>query len=114
MRAGCGHIASDAPLCCARSLPSTNSIQKPREDLKERTLNIDPKRIDSASFIRRVAQLAFKPEERFLWEFTPLDSRSNNIRLLALMPGTGDENVSCKQVNVSLNDDVSYEALSYV
>ena len=47
------------------------------------------------------------------WEYTPLENSSEQIRLLTLMPGKGDEVINCEQVTILLDDTLAYEALSY-
>ncbi|KAL9115308.1 MAG: hypothetical protein Q9187_007315 [Circinaria calcarea] len=87
-------------------LPSENASQVKR-------LYIDPNRIDFAQLLRRMVKLGLQQGQQFLGQYAPLNTESNEIRLLALMPGTRDAIISCKQVKISLGDDVAYEALSY-
>lgn len=45
--------------------------------------------------------------------YEALDSDSHEIRVFTLFPGTGSEQVTGKLIKTSLNDDFSYDALSY-
>ncbi|KAK7216582.1 hypothetical protein V2G26_004585 [Clonostachys chloroleuca] len=47
-------------------------------------------------------------------DYSPLDPGSSEFRLLKLMPGLGDEEVRCILIHSSLDDNPSYEALSYL
>jgi hypothetical protein len=46
------------------------------------------------------------------FQYSPLSS-SSDIRLIILEPGIGDEPVRCQLVHISLDENPSYEALSY-
>ena len=53
------------------------------------------------------------PHEHEIWKYTRLENDSDQIRILALLPGKGDETIQCNQIIVSLHDAREYEALSY-
>jgi len=96
------------------SLLPPPSWSSPTQDAsQDNTLVIDPQNIDYAQLFRRVVKAGLKPEEDLIWQYPPLNPQSNDIRLLALMPGVSDTTINCKQVNVSLDEGVLYEALSY-
>lgn len=97
-----------------KSLFPPPSWLSPTQDAsQDRTIVFDPKIGFDANFFRTLVKLGHRHPERVFWQFPPLDSQSNDIRLLALMPGVGKTMIRCKQVNASLDDDISYEALSY-
>ena len=52
-----------------------------------------------------------------LYEYRPIRSGPNNIRLLQILPGTGDANIFCQVFQYTLRTEKAfglYEALSYV
>src|SRR6202012_3838601 len=46
------------------------------------------------------------------YEYEPLDE--GNIRILVLHPGSGDDQIYCRLVRISLESTPGYDALSYV
>lgn len=52
-------------------------------------------------------------EDRHVFQHLPL-TRSNDIRLMQLLPGDPDQPLRCKIIHVSLDQNPSYEAVSYV
>ena len=55
-----------------------------------------------------------RPENDSIWKYSPLKECSDQMRLLALLPGSGDETIRCEQASVSLESATGFEALSYV
>ena len=77
-------------------------------------LEINPPKIDYALLLRRMVALGLKDSGQYMWSHVPLESDTDQIRLLALLPGkVGEEEIRCKEVRVNLKDNVAYEALSY-
>ena len=68
---------------------------------------------DSALPLDKMATLYLEGNNRSTWTYTPLEKGSDQIRLLALMPGCGEEDITCNQSIVALRDASEYEALSY-
>lgn len=48
-----------------------------------------------------------------MYEYTPLDSSSNGIRLVILLPSACGDPVECNLLHVPLHTEYAYEALSY-
>ena len=57
--------------------------------------------------------MAAMAHEAEVWKYTRLENDSDQIRILALLPGKGDETICCSQVIVYLHEAIEYEALSY-
>lgn len=73
------------------SLLPPPSWSSPTQDAsQDNTLVIDPQNIDYAQLSKRGVKVGLKPEERVIWQHPPLNPQSNDIRLLALMPGVSN------------------------
>jgi len=48
-----------------------------------------------------------------IFQYSSLDSTTCDIRLISLLPGTKSDEISCRIMHVSLEDNPSYEAISY-
>jgi len=94
-------------------LPAPSWSSPTQDESQDRTIVFDPKIGIDANLFRTMVKEDLRHPEKVIWQSPPLDSQSNDIRLLALMPGVGKTTIRCKQVNASLDDDISYEALSY-
>lgn len=66
---------------------------------------VDPENMDFGKLLRPVVHKGLRHEENIIWQFPPLNSQSNDIRLLALVPAVGETVIRCKHVNFSLVDN---------
>jgi hypothetical protein len=63
---------------------------------------------------QRALRAANRVQEQPAALYKPLDSNRSEIRLVTLIPGNFVDDIRCSLSTASLNDGVSYEALSYV
>jgi hypothetical protein len=47
------------------------------------------------------------------YQYSPLTSLGNEIRLISLLPGNGSKEIKCSMVHTALDRRITYEALSY-
>ena len=76
-------------------------------------LATDPEKVDYALLLRRMGALGLKKDNQIMWSHVALERETDQIRLLALLPGEVGNEIRCKEVKVYLKDSVAFEALSY-
>lgn len=72
------------------------------------------KRLKTRLRRQRALGAANRDQEQLAALYKPLDSNRSEIRLVTLNPGNFADDIRCSLSTVSLDDGISYEALSYV
>ncbi|KAF4626362.1 hypothetical protein G7Y89_g11798 [Cudoniella acicularis] len=87
---------------------NSNELDTRKASIQAPSLTLaSPEKVDSDSDV-----LAGHPNSNLLYKYKPLDAEKDEIRLLQLKPGSGEDGITCELVHASMSS-TEFKALSY-